>query len=585
MAKLPKQRVAELYSAVTYSMKQLKPFRENRLALLKLYTAGNYGSGSDVVPFNLTELTLNIYLQRLANSPNILCSTPYKQIKHRANLLGMALNHLLSEIEFSDTLEMTVLEAMISVGIMKTGIEMSTQAELNGFLHDAGQPFSDSIGLDDWVHDMSALRYDKGQFFGNRYKVPYELAMDSGLFKDKDSIKEPSQDNREDRDSKLSQGTGGSDRDEYSKTIELWDFWLPAENIILTVQGNDKNREAFDGPVLRAFDWAGPEHGPYRMLSFNRVPNNIMPLPPAALWRDMAELANKLFIKISRQANRQKTITGVRKSGEGDGDRVLNASDGQMIAMDDPKNVQEYNFGGVKQESLAFLVYIRDLFSYMQGNLDALGGLSPQAETLGQEEMITAGASARMMKMRRRVEDFTTLVAQDLGLYLWTDPSYKLPLVQKTPVAGYEASVVWGPEHREGDFFDYNVTVEPFSMERKTPEQRLMFIDKYMQQTVLPMMPMLAQQGIMINFEALNKIYARYGRMPELEEIISFADPQMPQENPVEVGGKAPVTTRNYVRQSRPGATRQGHDQVFMNTLMGGNNQMSEQKSLMRPVG
>lgn len=585
MAKFPKQRKKELFSAITHSMKQLKPFRQNRLEMLKLYTGGNYGQSNDKVPMNLTELTVNVYLQRLANSPQINCTTPYFALKNRAGLLALALNHLFSEIDMTDTLEVAVMEALISIGIVKTGIDLTTEVELNGFMHDSGQPFCDPVGLDDWCHDMTAIRYDQGQFFMNRYKVPYELAMDSNLFKKKDKLIEPGDDEYEDRDSNLSQGETTGREQEFSKTIELWDIWVPMENVILTVQGTSKHNE-FGGPILRAFDWAGPEHGPYRTLSFNRVPNNIMPLPPASVWRDMAQLANDIFMKVSRQANRQKTITGVRKSGQDDGDRVVKASDGEMIALDDPRNVQEYTFGGAKQETMAFLVYIRDLFSYMQGNLDALGGLSPQADTLGQEQILSSSASARIQKMRGKVEDFTTAVARDLGFYLWTDPAYRLPLVRKTPIEGFEATVEWGPEHREGDYFDYNIKVEPYSMQRKTPEERLAFIDKYLQQVVLPMLPIVGpQQGVSINMEQLNRIYAKYGHMPELEDIISFTNPQLPMQQPVQPGGgKAPVTTRNYVRHNRPGATRQGHDQVMMNTLMGGNNQPSEKASLARPV-
>jgi len=253
-----------------------------------------------------------------------------------------------------------------------------------------------------------------------------------------------------------------------------------------------------------------------------------------------------------------------------------------MIALDDPKNVQEYSFGGVKNESLAFLVIVRDMFVYLQGNLDALGGLSPQAETLGQEQMLSANASARVQKMRMRIEDFTTQGAKDIGQILWTDPSYRIPLVKKTPVEGLEAHFEWGPEDREGDFYQYNIKVEPYSMQRKTPEERLAFIDKYMQTVVLPLMPMLQAQGVTVNFEMINRLYSKYGRMPELEEIISFANPQLPMQQPVQTPGMPANTKRTYERINRPGATRQGKDQVLMNTLMGGNNQPAEQASLFR---
>lgn len=589
MAKMPREQVDRLFRAVGYSIKQLKPFRDMRLEMLKLYVGSNYSEygPKEATPVNLTELTINTYLHRIANPPNVLVTTPYFQLKHKANLLEMALNHLIeNELRFADTLQMVALEAIVGMGIIKTGITPTTQYGLQGFLSDPGQPFADHVGLDDWVHDMTATRWDLIQFCGNSYRMPYELAMDSGIFKkNKDKIVPPSAEHNPESDASLSQGGAKGDADHsYMPTIKLWDFWLPNEGLMMTCQQTGDNTEEFSGIPLRIFKWEGPESGPFRRLSFNHVPNNIMPVPPAWLFKDMADLANALFRKLSRQANRQKTFYGVRRGGEGDGTRIQEARDGQMIAMDDPNNVREITTGGVNRESMAFMIWMRDLFSYLQGNLDAMGGLGPQADTLGQEQMIQVNSNVRISKMRQNVERFCADVMRDVADYLWYDPHFQLPLVKKTPLEGYEVQVDWTKEMREGELLDYNIQIEPYSVMRRGPEEKMQLIERILQQTVIPLLPMAQESGATVDLEKLVKMFAKYGRLPELEEIVRFGNPKHPMEQPVQPP-KAPVTTRNYVRHNRPGATRQGHDQTMQSVLLGGNPQESEKSALFRPVG
>jgi len=558
--------------------------------LMRLYVGSHYGQEhGTAAPLNLTELTINIYLHRIVGEPNFIVSTPYRVLKHRAGLLEMALNHLLREIRFTETIETVCLEALISIGLVKIAIAETTQLELNGYLHDDGQPYCDAVSLDDWVHDVQAKRWDQSHYFGNAYEIPYELAMDSGLFgPKKDKISPPSEGVQdEDRDTTLAHGGSGiRERDTFLPTIRLWDIWLPHENRVLTLQQTSEKSEEFSGTVLREIDWTGPENGPYRHLSFNTVPNNIMPLPPISLCKDMAELANELFKKIGRQAYRQKTILGVRKGGDTDGERILEAEDGQAIALDDPKNAQEYTFGGVNRESMAFLIWMRDLFSYMQGNLETMGGLGVQADTLGQEQMLSVNSNVRISTMRKKLERFVEDCGRDLAYHLWYSPTLRIPLVKKTPVEGVEVQTEWRPpKDNEGDFLDYNIQIEPFSMNRKSPEERLVLLDRFVKDTLIPLLPLAQQQGILIDIERLTKLYSKYSRVPELEDILVFTNPKEPETLPVEPSGKPAETTRRYIRENRPGATRQGHDQVLMSELLAGNSQPSEKQALFRPVG
>lgn len=584
MAIFPAQKLSNLQNAMAYSYRKLAPFRNNRLSALKQYVGRRYGeNGTEAeVPMNLVELTINVYKQHLANTPSVLATTRPFELRAKANKLTLALNELIRRISFGDTLEMVVMEAFVGMGIAKKGLDGSVQLEIEKQRHRGGMPFWDCVGLDNWVHDMTAKVLGNAQFMGNSYQIPYEDAMDSGIFgKAKDRIVKPGQCTVQETDQSLS-GGDGPDRETLYDMIDLWDVWLPKEGVVVTFQSVGQGDDAFSGPALHAYSWKGPEHGMYRTLSFHPVPGNIMPLPPAALWMDMHELANKLFRKLGRQADRQKTVTGVRRAGVADGDRIKKAADGEMIAMDDPNNVKEYKYGGISQETLAFLIHVRDLYSYMRGNLDSLGGLSAQSETLGQDKLLSESASQRIRDMQEKTENFATAEITDLGEILWYDPLIELPLIKRVPGTDITVPVNFGPTDRQDEYFSFDICIEPYSMRKHTPESRLNVIMQVVNNTIIPMMPLLQQQGIGLNVEALLKTISKYARLPELEEILIFADPQIQSDQSVQSMGKSPTTTRNYVRRNVPGATRQGHDQLMQRLLMGGKLQASEAGSLTR---
>jgi len=581
-----KDDIIRLSTAVKYSFgKALKPFRDHRLEAIREYVGRHYSDNgtSDRVPINLLELAVNIYLQRLASkAPNVDVSTKFKQLKDKADRFGIALNYLITEeIEFADALEMVVLDAVFSVGIMKVGIN-NTTVEVGGILHDVAQAFADHISLDDWVHDMTVKRFEQAQFMGNRYQMPLWQAKE--LFPDKaDKLISVERRRGQETDRDLSEGES-STIERFNEVVDLWDLWLPQENVVLTCQVDDATGGIAE--VLNVVEWTGPEKGPYHFLSFSKVPNNTMPLAPAALWMDLHKLANELFRKLGRQAGRQKTVIGVRGGADADGNRILSANDGDMVRLDDPKAAQEYKFGGIDQESLGFLIMVKDLFAYLGGNLDALGGLGPQAETLGQDQLLTASASQRMQKMQNRTVGFTKRVIGDLGWYQWTDPTTEYAVTKRVPGLDVAVEDVFGPMDREqaSEFMRFNIKIQPYSMQNQTPEMKLMAIKEIFMNFLAPFAPQMAEQGITINFEGLLKLISDLGNLPELNELLDYANPQQ-QQQPTQPPKQSPVTTRKYERINRPGATRQGKDQIMQQALFGGKPQNSEMSSLMRPTG
>ena len=117
-------QLKKLRQAVDYSRRQLQPFRQQRYEVIRQYVGYHYSDdgAADRVPVNLLELAINIYTQQMAaRVPQVLVSTSFRPLKPSAANFELALNHLLKEIRFGDTIRLAVIDALFSIGIIKTG--------------------------------------------------------------------------------------------------------------------------------------------------------------------------------------------------------------------------------------------------------------------------------------------------------------------------------------------------------------------------------------------------------------------------------------------------------------------------------
>jgi len=564
-------------------------FRKNRAEAIRELVGKHYSNdgASDKVPANFIELAYIIYVMNLAaQTPNVHVETPHQVLKPFAKTLALGMNHLLEEILFGNTVQSAVGDALFAMAIVKTGLNQSGTVEIGGVLHDVGQPYSGLVDLDDWVHDFTARDWQETQFQGNRYRIPYAHVMEAGIFDNIDGLKPtnkygPYDDIGEEFVKNISEGYQ-VDKDEIQPYSELWDFWLPnvgREKLIMTCALDQPHL-----PPLRVREWEGPEGGMYDILGFERVPGNGMPLPPASVWRDMHELANMLFRKIGRQAQRQKSILGFQAGDEEDVERINSTSDGNAARIDNPEKSKELNYGGFNPANLALFLQTKDLFSWFAGNLDTLGGLGPLADTLGQENLLNDNSSRRIAYMEGKTYEFVQSIVKKQAYYLVYDPLIDLPLVKRVEGFGIDIPIRLTADTMEGDFLDYNFTIEPFSMRYRTPEMQFQQLMEVIERVVLPLAPMMPAQGMTINVEALIKEIADLRRMPVLNRIIGYLRPeQIMQMGPVgEFPAKPPVTTRHTIRTNRPGATRTGKDAAMMHTLLGAGVQDSEMAALNR---
>ncbi|HUU59222.1 MAG TPA: hypothetical protein VMZ50_06745 [Phycisphaerae bacterium] len=520
------QRLAE---AVRAADRRMGPHRQYRRVFLRQY-AGPYYVGAGGVsgvdptgpePLNLIYSLVSVILPHLvARNPRAMIRTPHARLRAQAEVFELAWNQLAGEIDLSRSLRTAVTDALFGAGIMKVGLGPAGDgeglAEPAGYLHDNGQPFADPVDLEDYMIDPHARTREHAAFEGNRYRLPLEYVLESGLY-DR-ALAENLTPRRGDGDRRSASevsgpDTRGPDGDGYVKYAELIDLWLPNENVVVTLPGDSDGPQGF----LREVEWYGPERGPYEVLGFYWVPDNVLPVPLVSLIFDLHVMINKIARKLGRQADRQKDLVLFDERISEEAEKVRDASDGEMVGVQNVDRYRQVSFGGANESGYEHLEFLFEQFRRIGGNTDLLGGIKPQSETLGQEEMLQANASARIEDMRGQLHDFTKRIGQKLAWYLWYDPLIELPLTKRT-AAGDEIPVTFSARMREGDFLDYHFEIEPHSMGPDSPARRFRRTLEWIEKVILPTADLAAEQGAQLDAAKLARITARLLNIDGAEE-------------------------------------------------------------------
>lgn len=579
-----KQKRGRLLKAIKTSREALEPFRRVRKELIRDYVGSWYSeSGArNKTLVNLMNQTARIYTVALAaNNPQVMVSTPNSDNWPFAKRFEVNLNKLISDMELDVTFRAIVLDAFFCLGC---GVVMmrDTDTRFHGLLEseedvwlDPGEPWLNRVSLDDLVLDMTAKELTKMRYCGHRYRADYEKVMDEPGY-DKKVTKRLSPTSKNTTDSPdfardIAAGDAVDD-DELKPMIWLQDIWV-AENNTISTMALDQ-----DLPPLLEREWTGSQAGPYKFLSLGSVPDNIIPASPAINLKGMHDLQNRLHRRMEEDSDAHRTVNVYPPSGADDAERLRTAERNSWQRMNNPKDISQVEFGGVDQRDLGLAAFIQDEYDRFAGNLQAMGGLGPQASTVGQEELIHGQVSRNEADMRMAVVGFASESIMDLGRLMWNDETLELQSSIPMGNSGMEVPSNWTPDNRMGSFDDYDLRVEPYSMVFKTPEQKLQELFAVLRE-LAPMWPMFQASGATFDAEAIVEEIARLKNRPEFKRFITFADPSAMLGGDENTVRQSPVTTRNTVRKNIPtGGTQASRSSILQQAMMGGNSQANAQQ-------
>lgn len=558
MDSLDSTEYRRLTSSVQWSYGQLKDARRNRKTIIQR-VCGPYYPIPDRIkdrrPINMLELGADLFRRNLAShQPECIVSTEYPELLPVGSDFETVLNRKISTngIDIQSTFNICALEALISFGVVCTGISVEGD-------YDPGKVFSEPVLLPDLILDMNARSWDTQSYIGHEFEVPLDWVLSSPLF-------DPTEAKRFVTDSQARWRQNSEDwqsmrEQQFEDTVRLRQLYLPRKNcIVLSGCENDQK-------PLHVAEWQGPPKGPYRPLSFRSVPGKVLPLAPMLAWLDLDEIINKVYWKEMRRAMRSKVL-GLTQSPD-DANAVKAANDGEVVNVQDPKAVNEMRYGGADNNQLSMVLWAKQQLVWLGGNWDAIGGLAPQSGTLGQDKLLAEGASGRLREMQQTMTEFQTNVISDVAFWIWQDPLSQERFTKRLAGTNFGISATWGPESRQGEFFQYNFRVNPYSKINRSPEEEAQQLTQLLETVILPSIPYM-QQGGPVDFELFFKLLARYTHRPELNSMIRWPQGEsIPQSMP-DTPKMAARTQREHIRTNR--TAPQDGDNRLMEMLMSGSN-------------
>ena len=382
-------------------------------------------SSRETIHVNLLALYQKTVLRNIVTQePQTSFRTDNMQMKPVASAFEPWFNKEIIKMKLGPSLAMCAQAGLYGFAAMKVGLADPGRAALRGWADRAGYPFAAPVSYDDWVWDYHATCPEECAFMGHRFRVPLEAVKGSthyNKYRKELAASEEQRFNVEGDERLYVEGRGyyGSD-EEVEDMVDLWEFWIPQHNVIITLPhdgmtGVTATSHGGAPTPLCEQQWVGDDSGPYEILSYENVIGNLEPKGPIMDLLDLHLPINRDVRKLFRESGNYKSVTVLRKGNDGDTERVRESIDQGLLPLDDPQGVQRLEMNGPSALMLQFVMQMKELFSWFSGNLDVMGGLSPQGRTATQEKLLNANSSGGIQDMQLKFGTFTTNVVKKIA--------------------------------------------------------------------------------------------------------------------------------------------------------------------------
>lgn len=588
MAKKRKSQVdiPRLLLATQAAGQQMEPYRKTRRETIAKYAGPHWSTETAHAnrPINFLSLYMQIVSRNLvSHDPRATMTTFEREHRRVASGLQDWGNDEMARMGLGNKLHRLVMDGLLSLGIMKVGLTDPVMAETSGWGEKYGQPYARPVSLDDFRFDPHARAIEEASWYACRYRVSLDALKASKMYGPaKDLVGQRDRQHNEAGDEKanmLGRQYISDDLIEAYEHVELWEYYLPRERMILTFLTDDTGApsvsEFLDNkmPYFEA-DYVGPSCGPYHFLGYIPVPDNPMPKGPILDALDMDKHLNNVFWKCIRQAARAKVNLLYGAGAEADVKKVQDAGDGEAIRVDNPEMTKSVEWGGASQGNLLFVEVLWQYLNKISGNIEVMGGLGAQADTATQEKLLNANTSRSVQDMQRTTVSCTAKIVESLAWYWHHHPQKEMESFRQYQGVAPIRRVIRPAERRMVPFERLKIQVDPYSLNHQSPAERLAFVNRAVVDIVMPLMPLMREQGIYLDLNKLLELNAKYGNSPDLQEVIRYADPPaqaMEGDGRNEEPAMPTSTSRTYERVSKSSATEPGQSRAVQQALAGKN--------------
>ena len=544
-----------LSDSVREGFKRVERFRRARAFHVKSYVgqymAEQYGVTGEQ-PINLMFLAVRTLVPNLVQRDGLTrVLTRVMRQRDYAEKLGLALTDLDRQLKMKRILRAACVDMCFGLGILKTSIAQSGQLlQVDSDVNvDPGQLYTELIDLDDFVPDPCCMAFDKARFLGHRVRIERAKVLATEGF-NKDLVRRlpraglnPDKADRVDEQSKESGGDlMTSDMQDYVNLIELW---VPEAEAVCYLP--DPAEATFDD-FLKVEEYYGPPSGCYSFGALTQpVPGSPFPIAPVGVWRDLSDMANRLFKKAMSQADRQKNITLYQPSCADVAESIRDAEDGECIATENPDGVKVVSYEGAGPEATQMVNTLYGWFNVVAGNPDLMGGLDVNSDKATGQQILQQNASIGVGDMRDMVYDLAADVKEKQAWFLHNDELMFQPGLPGIPLIkreanGRERQLYLTPADRTGEFSQLGFEIVARSMSVVDPAARARAVREFVTNIVpqaFMSLQVALQAGQEFNLPRYLTITAEEMGIAELvDEIFTDPDFQARMEWYASTGGK-----------------------------------------------
>jgi len=137
---------------------------------------------------------------------------------------------------------------------------------------------------------------------------------------------------------------------------------------------------------------------------------------------------------------------------------------------------------------------------------------------------LMTNASRIVDDMNNLVYEFTRSIFRKFAWYIWNDPMIQIPTIKRVEGAG-SVEVIFDKYAQEGDFYDFNFKIQPYSMQRFNPTAQGQQLMQFLTGWIIPVMGIAQQQGIQLNIDAATTKIAEYLQL-DIDDIWNSAVPK-----------------------------------------------------------
>ncbi len=512
---------------------------KKRKELIKLLASGYDQKGyTRYHTINLIDRGISAVVPYLVEgNPRILVESRVANYRPWAYTTQLAMNYFINKLDLANNVLIPgAVNSMVGAAIARTDFYYDRRIDLDNEAVKIGTPWVELIDDSNYIGDVSAKRRADFAFEGDIYQLPTEYAKD--FFAGKDDFgneiadyinpDRALQDDISPHD--LANPNFNMDVMRLREYTSFIDLYIRDENTIVTIMPKGNKPK-----ILRVREWDGPEGGPYDYLGYKYLPEHPHPIPPAWSWRDMDVTVNILVDKMRELAENQKDLIAFSADAVEDMKKIAKAPNLGTVQVQDVDAMKQISLNGIKDNSnWDWVNFILQEQTKQGANPDVLGGRGASAPTLGQEQIIYNNATRVVNNFYSRYSDWMSSIVRKLAWAFWTDPMVYVPVIKEIPGVG-QLPAVFADSEKVGDFYDFVFKIEPYSTQRTSPEMQYGKVIQFMNQWLLPMLPLAMQQGSMLDVPTVTQILADYAGLENFNQYFKSAVPDQLSQVPYQM--------------------------------------------------